>query len=532
LFDQYRNCGKYKRYDDATEAFVCKILDVLFDQERPTIKLFVESVKSAINAENDRRERMPVPAAKLKMVGYDYVLGLIKDRAPIDHAIRKHGWDKAYKDMHALGMGIETFRALQKVEVDEYTVDLFVLMESTDLFDYLPASIKGLIGLDGSSCRVTLSAAIDVHTRCLLALQIVPKGLESPLTQTLEMIYMDKTPIADAAGAHFGWPMGGAPEAILFDRGSAYVSDDAYEILASLGITNLGAPAGKPWLKPFIERIFRTIHSDLLLRFSGRAFSNVVDRGDNDAAERATLTLEAFLGWLVRWTVDAYHTKKYSALGMSPAQAWNKAVKECHPRSLTSPEMREVFGVRTTRRVGPKGIRVKHIDYQNDASIRLNFSPGIDSVEVLRWHGDIGAISVRPDDGQWTTVTALDPKWIGATDSDLDAWLNSEPDEDEAEIKARRNFVNNANSESFRLKRLLGLISLPKTAEDLEVDIARFSRHTDTAERRHMLGEYRDIFDDLGENTATNLDMPVTAVPNKSDEFSENVEISDEDSME
>jgi putative transposase len=54
LFDGYRNCGKYKRYDDATDAFACKVLDTLWDQEHPTIKSCVESVQAAIDAENDR----------------------------------------------------------------------------------------------------------------------------------------------------------------------------------------------------------------------------------------------------------------------------------------------------------------------------------------------------------------------------------------------------------------------------------------------------------------------------------------------
>lgn len=532
LFDDYRNCGKYKRYDDATDAFVCKILDTLWDQERPTIKSCVESVQAAISAENDRRERLPVPAEKMKRVGYDYILRLIKEHAPIDSAIRRKGWDKAYKDMHALGVGIETFRALQRVEVDEYTVDLFVLMESTGLFDHLPASVKRLLELDGSARRVTLSAAIDVHTRCLLALQIVPNAIESPLKHTLEMIYTDKSPIADAAGAKFGWPMGGPPEGIVFDRGSAYISDDAYDILAYLGVTNIGSPAGKPWLKPFIERVFRTIHSDLLLRFSGRAFSDVVEKGENDSAERATLTLEAFLGWLVRWTVDAYHTRKHSSLGMSPAQAWSKAIKECAPRALSTDEMREVFGVRTTRKIGKKGVRVKHINYQNDDSIKMYYTPGIDSVEVLWWGGDIGTISIRPDDGPWTTVTAANDMWIGKTDTDLEAWLSEQPDPDEDEVTARRNFLNNVNSESYRLKRLRGLISLPKTAADLTYDIERFGRFAKTAERQHAAGEYRDLLDDIDGDPEFDVDPPApstTAVP---DEFEAAREISDDDAME
>lgn len=532
LFDRYRNCGKYQRYNDATDAFIVRVLNTLWDEERITIKSCVESVRAAIDAENDRREWLSVPAPKIRMVGYDYILRVIKEHAPLDHAIRKRGWDKAYKDMHALGMGIETFRALERVEIDEYTVDLFVLMESTGLFDHLPESIKQLIGLNGSACRVTLSAAIDVHTRCLLALQIVPSGLKSPLTQTLEMIYMDKSPIADAAGAKFGWPMAGAPEAIVFDRGSAYITDDAYDILASLGITNLGAPAGKPWLKPFIERVFRTIHSDLLLRFSGRAFSNVVERGENDSAKRATLTLEAFLGWLVRWTVDAYHTHRHAALGMSPAQAWAKATKECAPRFLTSEEMREVFGVRKRRKLSRKGLLVDQIYYQTDELMKQYLNRNVDEVEVLRWDGDIGAISVRADDGPWTSVTACDPVWIDKTDTDLQVWLAEYANEDEAERIARRNFINNANSDSFRLKRLAGLISLPKTAADMNRDVERFTRFADTAERRHAAGEYRDLLDDLNGDPEIDLDRSEISTTNASDEFDIGVDISDEDSME
>ncbi|WP_139226286.1 DDE-type integrase/transposase/recombinase [Sulfitobacter dubius] len=501
LFDNYRNCGKYNRYDDATDAFIVSILSALWDQERPTVKSFVESVQAALGAENERRERLPVPAIKMKMVGYDYILRLIKENAPLDHKIRKNGWDKTYKDLHTLGPGIETSRALQRVEIDEYTVDLFVLMKSTDLFEHLPQSIKNILQLDGAARRVTLSAALDVHTRCFLALQIVPEGIESPLRHTVEMIYTDKNPIADAAGAKFGWPMAGAPETIVLDRGPAYVTDDAYDVLASLGITNLGAPAGKPWLKPFIERVFRTIHRDLLLRFSGRAFSNVIERGENDSAARSTLTLEAFLVWLVRWTVDAYHPKFHKGLGMSPKEAWEKATKECEPRSLSSDEMREAFGNQGRRKLSRSGLRVCHIDYQSDACMEKFLDSGAEYFDYLRWDGDIGTISVRCDDGPWTTVPAADEQWIGKNDIDLRVWLQERATQDPDEVRARRDFINDANKESVRLKQLKGLLSLPKTPAELQKDVDRFMRHADTAERRHKAGPYRDLLGDLDNET-------------------------------
>lgn len=510
LFDQYRNCGRYKRYNDVTDSFIERHLDMLWDQEKPTVKSFVESVHAALDTENERRERLPVPAAKLRRPGYDYIRDKIRELAPIDHALRRNSRDKAYNDLHTLGMGGTTFRVLERVEVDEYTVDLFVLMRETGLFDHLPESIKRLIGLDGKPCRVTLSGAIDVHTRCFVALQIVPQGVESPLARTLEMIYMDKSPIADAVGAKFGWPMGGAPEAIVFDRGDKYITDDAYDILADLGITNLGCPAGKPWLKPYIERVFRTVHTDLLLRFSGRAFSNVVERGENDAAARATLTLEAFLCWLVRWVVDAYHTKKHPALGMSPAMAWEKACKECPPRSLTSDEMREVFGVRAHRKLTRSGVRVCNINYQSDALMHLFLSEKIDDVEILRWDGDIGTISVRAGNGPWLTVPACDDRWIGKSELEMLSDLTEQAAADDAdqqsidtERRARREWINAANKESYQLKRLSGLISLPKTADELEYETQRFMRHTDTAERRHKAGPHRPLMGDLDDATPT-----------------------------
>lgn len=497
LFDRYRNCGGHSRYSDEVRALVCAIIDTLLDEERPKLNIYVESVRAVIEAENERRQRLPVPQESLPVVGYDYVRDLVKNRAPIDHAIRKAAWDNAYKNFHSLGVGVETSRALERVEIDEYTVDLMVLMKDTGLFNHLPASVKQFIGLDGNACRVTLSAAIDVHTRCFLALQIVPAGHQSPLRDTIEMIYMDKVPISDAAQCSFKWLQSGAPEMAVLDRGVKYITDEAYAVLASLGITNMGAPAGKPWLKPFIERVFRTIHEDLLQRFSGRTFGSVEKKGDNDPAKRATLTLEMFLTWLVRWTVDAYHTKRHTALGMSPNQAWEQAVKECRPRALTSDEMREAFGVRTQRKIGRHGVQVKHLNYQNDAAMALANMPGVREVEVLRWHGDIGAVGIRADDGPWTTVTAADQQWIGKTDIDLDVWLSERMLDVAEENRARRDFILATHDEAHRLKRIAGLISLPRTPEDLERDVARFSRHTDTAERRHEFGQYRDILADL-----------------------------------
>lgn len=67
---------------------------------------------------------------------------------------------------------------------------------------------------------------------------------------------------------------------------------------------------------------------------------------------------------------------------------------------------------------------------------------------------------------------------------------------------------------AIKLKRFAGLISMPRTPEDLERDVERFSRYADTAERRRAFGEYRDILADVDEEdgAASQLE-PTTPEP-------------------
>ena len=493
LFDNYRKCGGTSRYSEELRHFTGQILESLIDQERPHLGSLVESVQAAIHDENKRREQLPVPQGKLEMPGHGYVRNRIHDVAPFDHAIRSRGAEVAYRDLHALGKGVTTSRALERVEIDEYKVDLMVLMKDTGLFEGLSKSEKLFIGLDGEPRRMILSAAIDVHTRCLVAFQIVPEGHENTLRSTLELVYLDKTSLSDAAGCTYRWEQCGAPEEVVLDRGAKYTSDEAYEILAALGVTNLGAPAGKPWIKGYIERVFRTIHSDLLTRFSGRTFSDVVAKGENDPKRRVSLTLENLLYWLVRWVVDAYHTRHHAALGMTPAQAWKRAIMESAPRSVTSSEMRLAFGQRDTRKLSRSGVRMMNVDYQSDALARLFHGQHVRDVEVAWWHGDVGAIEVRIGNGEWLTVPAADEQWIGKTEADLHAWLALRENEDQEAREARLEAIAQINQASGQLKANRLLVAKQRTSDELARTEAKHALHMDTAERRHAFGDYEDI---------------------------------------
>jgi len=412
LFDDLSKSGNRKdRYTEKEQAIMAEVIHKSIDKERASIASITESVRVHIRTYRRKAGGGGNNLVERKGPSREVVRRLIDQIAPFEHKIRQRGLKVAYMDMHGLGVGIETRRALERVEIDEYPVDLMVLMKRTGILEILPEAVLEKLDLDGAAERVTISAAIDVHTRCLLAMKIGKEPSARLAVETVEMMLMDKSSISDGI-AMMDWPMSGRPEELVLDRGPSYKSDDAYNVVAALGITYLGAPAKKPWLRPFIESLFRTIHAKLLQRFPGRTFSNVVERGENDPAARAGLTLDELLEWLVRWIVDIYHLKPHRGLnGQTPYAAWQNAVENVSPNGVSHTEMRMVFGIKDVRKFTRQGIRVHGLCYFVD-ELAQEFRYG-DEVEIAWWPGDIGAIGVKKRDGRWINVLCVEERWLG-----------------------------------------------------------------------------------------------------------------------
>lgn len=151
----------------------------------------------------------------------------------MDHKVRTRGMEVAHRDLHTLGQGLKTTRVLQRVELDEYTVDLMVFMRLLGLEKLLTPSEKVALGLTGEPKRLILSAAIDVYSGAIVAMQIAAEGSMNLTVKTIEMIYCDKQRIADAVGAVNPWPMHGHPQTLALDRAAVNMSDEIYTRLAA-----------------------------------------------------------------------------------------------------------------------------------------------------------------------------------------------------------------------------------------------------------------------------------------------------------
>ena len=394
VFDDYRKSGRREsRFTQEECDLMRQVVDLRLNEERVSIASILGSVQARFRVENRNAQAVDPDAIDLNVPGYETIWDLIAQIAPVDHKIRSRGMEVAYRDLHTLGQGLKVVRVLQRVELDEYTVDLMVLLRLMRLDTLLTLGEKVALGLTGKAQRVIISAAIDVFTGAIVAMQISPASSMNLAVKTIEMIYTDKQPIAAAAGAEFSWPMHDHPQTLALDRANINMSDEMYLRLAAAGITNLAVPAGKPLLKPWIERFFATMGAKFLQQFTGRTFGNVVLKGQNDAAKRATLTLDEFLGWLVRLIVDVHHTTKPATLGRAaPLFAWERAVAEIPPLILNDESrLRKAFGDREMRLVSRKVVVCKGLHYIAPELDKWFLNRGERELEVWWWHKKLDA---------------------------------------------------------------------------------------------------------------------------------------------
>jgi hypothetical protein len=494
-FDRYRNSGNRTPFLTAEEeAFVADVLAIRLTEERASIQSVVDSVQSFFRLENAKRKASGSDA-ELTIPGYDSVWSAIARMAPIDHKIRTRGMEVAYRDLHPVGQGLRVDRALQRVEIDEYTTDLMTLLRLLDLDGLLTPQEKVTLGLTGDPVRLIMSAAIDVFTGSIVAMQIAPAASMNLTVRTIEMIYLDKSEIAKAAGATYSWPMHGHPQTIAFDRARVNMSDELYLRLGAAGITNLAVPAGKPFLKPWIEGFFHTFGARFLPKVPGRTFSDVVKKGENNPGARASLTLDEFLKWLVMWVVDVHHTTQPETLGRAaPMLAWERAVAEAPPFALADERrLRMAFGERLERTLTRKGVKVLGLNYQLPEIGCESLTSSERDVEVYWWHRNIGRVEVHLPDGKWVTAECTDPMWRDKSYDNLAAYIARRKVEAQIGQAARDKFnveVDLRTSELLALRQMLPLAPTGTQIDRLAHEFAQYL-HDPNAEQ-----EPADLFAD------------------------------------
>ncbi len=356
-------CGRRERMMPGELAAFEKLLAEYATPLRPTISQIHERATNLYADFN--RERAVQKLAELRVPSRSAVYRAIKRLDPYETCLQREGVDAANKKFAIVEYGVQALRPMERVEIDEWDIDLFALVSKPGLLDQLTKDEAAIL----QAVRLVVCVVIDCATRCIVGFTLSRSTSSEAAIRAMEMATIDKTSIAMSFGCRAGWHQGGRPETLAADQGSAFVNGDFKITCAGLLTRPINPPAGVAKLRSRIERLFGTFASHFVSRFRGRTFSDPVRRGEYASEAEASLTEQDLLGAFVTYIVDVYHQRQHAGLGgESPAQCWDRLVaKYGLPAPVDAMDRRAIFGVELERTISGRGVRVFGADFSCEA---------------------------------------------------------------------------------------------------------------------------------------------------------------------
>lgn len=470
LRTDHRKCG-----DRRTERFPVEVRRMLHQatllyasETRPSAKDVHKRLIADIDAVNRDRGEAGMPA--LPKPSYERLLGEIRKLPTFEVYAGRYGTGAAMRKFAIVGTGVDVERPLQRVEIDEWRINLLTIVQDIGLLDRLTPEQQEEI----RKRRYWACIAIDVRTRVILGMRIAPNVSSNLALETLEMVVTPKRAFAAEAGAAESWDQHGSPETVAHDQGKTFMSATFRRAIIDLGCDADAPPAGMPWLRGTIERFLRTIDQQALGAFTGRTFANIAEKGDYDPVARASLTIEELCRALVRWVVDVYHNSPHAGLGgETPANAWRRLTAQYGV--IPPPDRhvrRAIFGVDLQRTMSSRGVRVLGLFFnalELQAHRRMH---GDIAVDVKIDPADLGHVSVRLGDRGWIAVPCMRPGlddvptaiWQAAT-ADLRRRFVAEAKLADAVIAAA---IRDAWEMARKAQERSGILSTRPTGEELD----------------------------------------------------------------
>jgi putative transposase len=389
---------KFSPEDKQRAKDVRKIVDAVLKesfltQQRLSVAYVYDLLDIRVAEDNRFRE----PDDQLPMPHRSSIYDIVRKMDEYEKDKARYGRRYADQKHRSNGQGEIYTRPLQRVEIDDTKLDLFVV----DLDTRLPVG------------RPTLTFAIDCYSRMPLGFHI---GFDGPgylaVMQCLLHAVQKKNYLKELfPEVENDWETYGVPDEVVIDNGAAYISEDFTDAGGQLGTIITQSPVRHPETKPYVERSFGSVNRQLVHNQPGTTFSNIVDREDYDPEKNAVISFDKLMEVAHIFWVDIYAQKVHRGLQGIPAVAWkNGVVKYPPPLPRRQADLRILLGHVEHRKVGPSGIEFSGIRYN---CAELSVLRGLKGQAGFKFNpGDISLINVfNPADGKYITTPALDQEY-------------------------------------------------------------------------------------------------------------------------
>ncbi len=354
-----RNIVRANYFCDDTERLMKKEIEKFANEDPPLPETIVRNTSIAFRDENKKRleggrKLLVIPSGstirrrleKLNKFEVDCI------RLGVDAARKKHAM---------AGVGLNIIAPLERVEIDEWYVDLYTFFKTLGLHQKLSKQELERI----PKGRRWIAVAIDCATRVVLGLVIAENPSSEVSKQLLHQILTNKTKLANSVGAQMDWSQCGKPMVIAVDTGSAFVSDEFVRAATYLNIVIEFPPVATPELRGMIERFFKSLIDGLIPYLTGRTFSSVAEKSEYSHGDRTALTDSEFSEILINWIVDYYHVSSHAGLGgQLPINAWSEKIKEFgQSPALGCEQIAAALGIAKKCKLSKRGLRFFGLHY-------------------------------------------------------------------------------------------------------------------------------------------------------------------------
>ena len=468
LIDKRHLAGRTKvKFGPESAALLRKCADRYASFKRPSKKSVIRQTKRAFRLANAFRADRGLPA--LEVPSDSTIYREINRLEPYYVMCQRQGLEAANRNFAIIGEGLNVLRPGERLEVDEWKVDLITFFAEAGAFGHLTEEqIKAL-----PKGRRWIYVVIDVRTRLILSVKVCAAPNTEDAIAALDLATRDKTELAKLFGCKLPYWPGTGFETVASDQGVAFANFDFRAAVTDLRGTVMFPPAGVPKLRGHVERCFRTFGVDLMQCLSARTYSNIVEKGDFEPEEYAALADDELTRILVRFVVDVYNNKPHGGLGgQTPLNCWRELCSTVgKPRQPGRFERLGAFGRKYTRTISGRGVRFAGIFYTCQTVEDYFLSNPDLEVEIRVDHEDLGLIEVHLD-GVWVVARTRAKGFDGLS---LDLWTEACTNlrrRFEAEAELTQDVIDQAladfSEEDRAASQRLGISALAPTRADVE----------------------------------------------------------------
>lgn len=367
LIPNHQKKGNRDRHT-STDKYFEKSLARYLVKEKPSVASAYKYYADLIIIENDS-----VIGSTLKPLTYKAFKNRIDNLPQYDIMIARYGKRLADIAFNKVEGHKRPTRVLEKVEIDHTPLDLILLDDEL----HIPLG------------RPTLTMLVDVYSHCIVgyyfsfsepSYDAVRRAMLNAMKPKYEVAKLYPDTINE-------WQCAGKIETLVVDNGAEFWSNSLELACEEIGINTQYNPVAKPWLKPFVERMFGTINTELLDPVPGKTFSNILQKHEYNPKKDAIMRFTTFMQLFHKWVVDVYHKDSDSRFKYIPSQLWEQGFNTLPPTVLNQEDLQQldvVLSISKKRILRKGGIRLENLSYDSNelANYRKQFSHK-ESLEVL-----------------------------------------------------------------------------------------------------------------------------------------------------